>query len=84
MARLLPVIPFYSVEAWVLRNTVEGRRLCELHSCGQHLHSFKQLEVNRTLLDEIHKPKESTRLGAAYHLQLAGLGYPPEAVYDAG
>lgn len=83
MARLLPLTPFYSVEAWLYQNTVEARRLCAA-SCGRHLEQIQGWETARGELDEIEKPKENLCLGAEHNRTLAVRGFPADAVLAAG
>ena len=84
LARLLPLVPFRSIESWLLQNTVEGRRLCQANGCGWHGTLFNDWEADRTLLDEIFDIKGATCLRDKHNLELAGAGYPTESVYAAG
>lgn len=84
MGRLLPLVPYYSIEAWLLQNTVEGRRLCLNNRCSEHLEAFNTWAADRSLLDDVLEPKDATCLGDRHNLELAGAGFPAEPVYDAG
>jgi hypothetical protein len=84
MARLLPLIPFYSIESWVLQNGAEGRRLCEESGCGRHVETFATWEKDRTLLDDVQRPKDATCLRDRHNAELAGADFPAQAVFDAG
>jgi hypothetical protein len=83
-ARLLLMVPFYSIEAWVFQNTQAGRRLCQEHEeCkGQHAALFDAWEKDRTALDEIRKPKETICFKGKHNHRLAE-GLDVETVYYA-
>lgn len=80
MLRLRRLTPFYSIEAWLYQNTVEGRRLCA-DSCGRHLEMFSTWEADRSLLDEIGQPKKQVCFGEAHNLKLATAGFPAEELF---
>lgn len=84
MARLKTVVPFYSIEAWLFQNTREAIRLCEVHHGGRDVEKFQAWAQDRTALDEVLKPKEAVRLGAAHNLDLASNGFPARDVRAAG
>jgi len=81
-ARLL--MPYYSIEAWLLQNTQIGRELCKKHHGGEHLENFKDWERDRGALDEIEKPKEKSCFRDKYNLDLAQIQYPAQRAYNAG
>jgi hypothetical protein len=81
LSRLLPLVPYYSVEAWLLQNTYKARLICEEeHGDPSHLSTFDSFRADRGSLDELMKPKEATCLGAKHNLALAAEYFPaPEA-----
>ena len=84
LAQLLVMVPFYSIEAWVLQNTQAGRRLCLEHEeCkGQHSALFDAWEKDRTALDEILQPKEKICFKGKHNHRLAE-GLDIDTVYYA-
>ena len=42
-----------------------------------------KIEKDRTVLDEVDKPKDQTCLGSRHNLRLAKEGFPAKEVYDA-
>jgi hypothetical protein len=83
LRNVLQLVPHYSVESWLYQNTAAAKALCQ-RNCGNHVRQFETWEQNRTLLDEVSKPKESTCLGSRFNLQLASERFPCQAVYEAG
>lgn len=84
LARLLLMVPFRSIEAWVLQNTLAGRRFCQENDrCrGQHIKDFEAWERDRGLLDELEDPKDAVCFRDRHNYQLAG-GVPIDEVYYA-
>ncbi len=83
MSRLCLLSPYYSIESWLLQNTVVAKSLCHTHHRGQHIDKFDAWETDRGLLDDVYKPKKKT-FGAGHNLELASKSYPADAVYAAG
>ncbi|MCK6589196.1 MAG: hypothetical protein L6Q76_16615 [Polyangiaceae bacterium] len=85
LSRLFRLTPFYSIEAWLYQNTVEARRLCGLH-CGKHISAISEWEKDRSLLDEVLKPKskEFSCLEDRHNIVLAENGFPAESAFGAG
>lgn len=84
MLRVRLLLPYYSIEAWLLQNTQVGRELCKKHHRGQHLDDFEAWERNRGALDEIEMPKRKACLRDDFNLELAREQYPARVVYEAG
>lgn len=83
LSRLLLLVPYYSIEAWLFQHTSEARKLC----CGRHHPSIGEWERDRTLLDELEDPKEALPCllsKTEAHSTLAGNGFPAPQVYAAG
>jgi hypothetical protein len=83
MNRVRLVLPYYSIEAWLLQNIRIGRDLCQKHHRGQHVSQFDAWEQNRGALDEVEKPKEVACLDVRHYVDLACKEYPSQAVYAA-
>ncbi len=80
--RLLPIVPFYSIEAWAYQNTQEAKRICQEHKLDSGV--LDAWESDRTLLDELEMPKNHpVGLGALHNLRLLQSGYPSSEVFDA-
>ncbi len=72
MLRIQLLLPYYSIEAWLLQNTQVGQELCKKHHGGRHLDDFRGWEAERGRLDEIEKPKERACIGDRFNRELAG------------
>jgi hypothetical protein len=83
MSRLIVLIPFYSIEAWVYQNTTRGRALCSRHHGERHLQQFDDWERDRAAIDEIVKPKKVGCLKSKFNRDLAESTFPHQAAYDA-
>ncbi|MFO0561190.1 MAG: hypothetical protein U0269_24445 [Polyangiales bacterium] len=64
LARLLPMVPYYSIEAWLYQNTDELRVACEGRSAeknvvDQCLARCDEWAADRSLLDEVVMVKQS-------------------------
>jgi hypothetical protein len=84
LSRLCLLSPYYSIESWLLQNTVVARNLCRKHHRGRDVGKFDKWEQNRGLLDDVYQPKNATCLGAGRNHELASTGFPSRAVYAAG
>lgn len=82
LARLLVVCPFYSIEAWTYQHTTLGAERCRAR-CGHHVGQFEAWATDRGALDEVDKPKATVCFGSEHNADLAGPGYPAEAVHAA-
>jgi hypothetical protein len=84
LRRLFPVVPFYSIEAWLFQHTEVAVRLCRERYQGRDVGQFEEWRQARTALDDVAKPKEAVCLKAAHNLECAGAGYPAQKVFEAG
>ena len=84
MSRLCLLAPYYSIEAWLYQNTDLAIALCRKHHGGQHVDRFTTWAEDRALLDDEHKPKDSTCLRDDFNRTLAESGFPASEVYDVG
>lgn len=59
LARVLPVLPFWSIEAWLYQNSREVHRLCSLHAprYDRDRSQFQEWEHDPSQLDETPQPK---------------------------
>ncbi len=83
MARLLVLLPHYSIESWLYQNTREAVALCKKHHGGRDAALFESWAANRTLLDEVDRPKELTCLREKHNLALAKNHFPAREVASA-
>jgi hypothetical protein len=85
LSKLIPVIPFYSIEAWLYQNTagvraeMKGQRGCK-KADRQKLSAW---EADPTLLDEVEVPKDNFCLGNRHNLALTE-AFPAEKVLAVG
>ncbi len=71
MARLIEAAPFYSVEAWTYQATDAAVALCRKRYSGKDVNKFEQWASDRSLLDEVPKPKDETCLSNKHNVELA-------------
>lgn len=83
VARLLLLVPFYSIEAWLYQNVREAGRLCREQGCGSCLPKLSGWESARAELDEVLQPKEVLCLRDLHNAHLASSGFPAKEVFDA-
>ncbi len=83
LARLVECVPFYSVEAWLYQATQRAIDVCREQYRGADVHKFKEWGANRTLLDDIHKPKAATCLEDKHNDDL-GKHVPVKDVVQVG
>lgn len=80
--RLVRLIPFYSIEAWLFQNLEALRRLC----CGspEHTALLTEWQANPASIDDTRKPKEALScVGSSHNADLAR-GFPAEQALGAG
>jgi hypothetical protein len=66
------MVPFYSIESWLLQATSTARKLCASHpNAHETLERLAEWERDRGLLDEVVKPKEATCLRDKHNAALA-------------
>jgi hypothetical protein len=84
LQRLFPIVPFYSIEAWLYQHTAVAICLCRDKYQGRDVGRFEAWRQDRTALDDVEKPKETVCLKSSHNLECAGSGYPAQEVFDAG
>lgn len=84
LKRLILLMPFYSMEAWLYQNIDVALKLCREHHGGQGADRFMHWRDHRHELDEVTKPKECVCLADGHNLELAIRAYPAQAAYAAG
>jgi len=84
LLRLLPIVPFYSIEAWLFQHTEVAIRLCRERYQGRDMARFEAWRQDRAALDDIEQPKDAVCLRSSHNLECAGPGYPAQAVFEAG
>lgn len=87
LQRLLVIVPFYSIEAWLYQNFGEIHRIFE-EDPGSHDAKdrtlFSDWQHNRALLDEVHSPKDAFGLADKYNMRLAMNQFPAQQVFNVG
>ena len=86
LERVVLVVPFYSVEAWLYQNTAVALALYEQHH-RSHTHDkqqFKKWQQDPAALDELVKPKEAVAIGDRWNRELASEQFPAQRVYAVG
>lgn len=83
MARLIECVPFYSTEAWLYQATERAKALCEAHHRGEHVGQLDAWAADRTLLDDVLKPKDECCLQDEYNEDL-GRHVPVRDVVETG
>lgn len=75
MKRLIVLMPFWCIEAWLFQNTAEARQHCadESHGCRARLDDW---DADRTRLDEERTPKKLLCFGSSRNLALARGDFP--------
>jgi hypothetical protein len=71
LRRLVEVVPYYSIEAWLYQSTREAIALCQNHCGGADVAQFTRWADDRSLLDEVERPKDRIRLGSRFNERLA-------------
>ncbi len=84
MTRLVPLVPFYSIEAWVDQNIKHARELCNRHHGGRHFQQLDDWERDRAAIDELVKPKEVGCLKSNFNRDLAESAFPHKEAHAAG
>jgi uncharacterized protein YjiS (DUF1127 family) len=84
--RMHTLVPFYSLEAWIYQNTDTAIALCSA-SCSQeqrakHRPNWIKYSEDRSLLDELDRPKDTLCLGDNHNQELAD-GFPWRDVLGA-
>jgi hypothetical protein len=82
--RLVPVIPYFEIEAWLYQNTRALRTAAE--GCGEREREAtvalaNAWEADRRALDEVPRPKDATCVRDGANDVLAR-GYPAAEVFD--
>lgn len=84
LERVVLMVPFYSIEAWLYQNTQEALRLYEQHY-RTHTKDIAQLQDwqnDPSALDEVAQPKEKVSIGARFNRELASQRFPAQRVYE--
>ncbi|MBK8259530.1 MAG: hypothetical protein IPK82_43590 [Polyangiaceae bacterium] len=81
MKRLLVIVPYYSIEAWLFQNIDALRQLC----CGSAAHGelLAEWQTNRATLDETWKPKDTMFCVGSTHNATLSKGFPADEAFGA-
>jgi hypothetical protein len=74
-SRFRTIVPYYSLESWLFRNTARAREICT-NRCARSTHAlheivWRKIDDEASYLDEITKPKEHFCLGDRFNAELA-------------
>lgn len=83
LSRLIECVPLYSIEAWLFQATQHAVALCCQKHQGAHTKQLTRWSTDRTLLDELDKPKEHSCLGSD-HNETLGKHVPVRDVVQTG
>lgn len=84
LRRLVEVVPFYSMEAWLFRNFEVAKANCQRHRCGgEHVPLLEAWQRGQPMLDEVPMPKEALCFRDEANAELAGPGFPAADLYLA-
>ncbi len=83
LSHLLPIVPFYSIEAWLFQNTRSLKVILKTQHSGRDLNLIAKWEQDRGMLDELEKPKQAICAGAKHNEALAKT-LPVEDVHRVG
>lgn len=83
LERLVPLVPYFEMEAWTLQNTSVAIRLAKEQYGGRDVGRFEAYVANRDSVDD-DESVANTVLGKKHNLELAGAGYPTDDVLEAG
>ncbi|NOK15007.1 hypothetical protein, partial [Corallococcus exercitus] len=83
--RLLILSPCYSMESWLYQATQELRPIChDRHGSDEHEQLITEWAMDRTRLDEVHRPKdEALTCVADHHNETLAKSFPAEDVWLA-
>jgi hypothetical protein len=79
--RLLRVIPYYSIESWLIQNRAVASKVCERHHGTAHRGVIESLSP--TDIEDALDPKTSFCVGTGHNAELVR-GFPVETVCRAG
>lgn len=85
LTKLVFLVPFYSIEAWLFQNTEQAARLCPgapkcRLGCADKLARWGE---NRDVLDEVLEPKLELCFRDRHNAELAAAGFPLDEVLGA-
>lgn len=84
LGRLVLIMPYWTIEAWLYQNTDVALRLCREKYQGGDIQKFLSWQNDRARLDnEEAAALEQVCLGKHHNLDLASSGYPARDVYEA-
>lgn len=83
LRRLIPLIPYYSLEAWLYQNHQEVRRIVEEEKASEEeKSSLRRWQEAPEMLDEITQIKEKVFLKDLHNGRLAKSEIPLRSLYD--
>lgn len=80
-SKLVLVVPYYSIEAWLYRNRMVAEELCRRHYQGRGLTQLEAWAKEPHGIEEVLKPKEFC-LHDKHNAELAADGFPAWDLYE--
>jgi hypothetical protein len=85
MARLLSLVPFYSIEAWLYQNLATAQDICaELGNPPELVRQLEAWRADRARVDEEVQIKDRCPLGDRHNKRLATTAWPAAVVHAIG
>jgi hypothetical protein len=69
-SKIKVIVPYYSIESWLFQNEELAIKLCQTHRYTEDITKFTAWSKDRSLLDEIMKPKDQVKMGSRYNNEL--------------
>jgi hypothetical protein len=82
LGRMVLVMPYYTIEAWLYQNTDVAIRLCQEKYQGRDVQTFLDWQKDRARLDDEVEALDVC-LRKRHNLELASSSYPSQQVHDA-
>lgn len=83
LEKFIPIVPYYSIEAWTYQHTEVAEIILREEFEGRDIALVRGWLSNRQALDDEEKPAERCCLGKGHNLRLVGPRYPTDEVLAA-
>jgi len=80
--KLIRLMPFYTLEAWLYQNLQGIVEICRREHAGKHADAVREWENKRHELDEIVKPADYFCVSKMHNHELASRGFPAQKAYE--
>ena len=84
LERVVLMVPFYSIEAWLYQNSKEALQLYAQHYATHtnDIERFRAWQQDPAVLDEIEQPKKTVSIADRFNRELASQQFPAQRVYE--